>query len=348
MSTVIPPANNTPVYRNPARAALRRDANCIGLGLLFLFGLMLILYDAVCLLLVGFGVVEADAVLSDPFLGLGNTGYLLVYGAVYTLMMGLPMFLAALIFRERAVPLRPHGPVSLWRGLLWLLCGLGLCLVANFITNFIMAFLVQFGVPVPEMPDLLINTPLSLVLNIVVFAVLPALLEEIFFRGYVLQLLRRYNDTAALFVSALLFGLMHGNVLQIPFAFMVGLILGLIVLRTDNIWLAVGLHFLNNAMSMALQYIGLFADTEAERALQYYTLAAILILIGAVAGVVLLATRRKKAPKVLSHTWLPAGQVFTGSLFKAPLLLISVILFAVITVLSVLTPYIMAWLEGLS
>lgn len=339
------PGSVPPQGDDRARARLRRDANCIGVGLLFLFALMTFLFTVVLFILMGCGVIAPDK-LTDPFLGLDNTGYLLLYGSVYTVMMGAPMLLAALIFREKAVPFRPHGPVPLWRGLLWLLCGLGLCLVANFIANFIMSLLVEIGVPMPEMPDLLIDSPLSLVLNIVVFAVLPGVLEEMFFRGYVLQMLRRYNDTAALFVSALLFGLMHGNVLQIPFAFMVGLVLGLIVLRTDNIWLAIGLHFLNNAMSMGLQYIGLNVDEQAQ-SLQFLVLSAILILIGLVAGILLLATRRSKPPKARPDTWLPGGKVFVGSLFKSPLMIVACVLFVLYTAMSIVEPLLMDMLESL-
>lgn len=46
------------------------------------------------------------------------------------------------------------------------------------------------------------------------------------FRGYFLRLLRPYGTWFAVIVTAILFALMHGNILQIPFAFLVGLACG--------------------------------------------------------------------------------------------------------------------------
>jgi membrane protease YdiL (CAAX protease family) len=48
--------------------------------------------------------------------------------------------------------------------------------------------------------------------------------EELLFRGIVLRTLRPWGKQAAILISALVFGLFHGNVVQIPFAFAVGVI----------------------------------------------------------------------------------------------------------------------------
>lgn len=128
-----------------------------------------------------------------------------------------------------------------------------MCVVANLVANYMMSFFNALGIPSPAMPELLIDTPVSLALNLFIFAALPALLEEMVFRGCVLQSLRPYGDRTALWVSSLLFSLMHGNILQVPFAFIVGLVLGYAVLKTGNIWLAVAIHFANNAMANLLR-----------------------------------------------------------------------------------------------
>ena len=74
---------------------------------------------------------------------------------------------------------------------------------------------------------------------------LGPLAEEILFRGLVLRPLQPYGKKFAILVSSLLFGLFHGNLMQAPFAFVVGLVLGYVALEY-HIWWAVVLHLINN------------------------------------------------------------------------------------------------------
>lgn len=76
-------------------------------------------------------------------------------------------------------------------------------------------------------------------------AILAPLSEEILFRGYVLRSLRPYGKRFAIFGSALLFALFHGNLLQAPYAFLAGLVLGYAAAEYSILW-AVLLHGFNN------------------------------------------------------------------------------------------------------
>lgn len=69
--------------------------------------------------------------------------------------------------------------------------------------------------------------------------------EELLFRGLVLRGMEPYGKKFAIFASAVLFGLYHGNIIQIPFAFAVGLVLGYVTLE-HNIGWAILLHMFNN------------------------------------------------------------------------------------------------------
>lgn len=69
--------------------------------------------------------------------------------------------------------------------------------------------------------------------------------EELLFRGLVLRSMEPYGKKFAIFASALLFGLYHGNVIQIPFAFAVGLVLGYVTVEYNIGW-AIVLHMFNN------------------------------------------------------------------------------------------------------
>lgn len=316
------------------RQALRLDGNFIGAGMLFLSLLSQMLFTVVVLVLVLFGVIRQDNVMRAD-LGLGNTGYLLVYMAVYALMMGLPMLLSALLFRRRIQPFGPSRRVRPFDFLGGIVGGMALCVVGNVVASYVMTFLNAFGIPAPAMPQLLVDTSLSLALNLLTLAVLPALLEEMVFRGYVLQTLRPYGDRTALLVSTLLFSLMHGNVLQIPFAFVVGLVLGYAVIQTNNIWLAVCIHFANNAMSVLLEYAGFrLPDTEAQGLLNVVVLCSVAI-VGFLLLIVLKARRSPlTAPPARSAPGEGVGANLK-TLCTAPLFTVSLVVFVLLVLLSV-------------
>ena len=69
--------------------------------------------------------------------------------------------------------------------------------------------------------------------------------EELLFRGLVLRTLKPWGKQTAIMVSAVLFGLFHGNVVQIPFAFAVGVVLGYVAVEYSITW-AIVLHIINN------------------------------------------------------------------------------------------------------
>lgn len=78
-------------------------------------------------------------------------------------------------------------------------------------------------------------------------AVVAPVVEELIFRGLILQGFRRnYNALTAVFMSALLFALFHLNPWQFPATFVLGLLLGWIIIRTNNIILAIIGHSINN------------------------------------------------------------------------------------------------------
>lgn len=86
-------------------------------------------------------------------------------------------------------------------------------------------------------------------------ALLAPIVEELFFRGYLQGALARYGKLAAAAASALIFALMHGGLI-LPHAAL-GLLLGLIVLRTDAITAAMLVHGGYNLALLLVSYSGL-------------------------------------------------------------------------------------------
>ena len=78
-------------------------------------------------------------------------------------------------------------------------------------------------------------------------SVVGPVIEEVVYRGYVLRSFQKYGKVTAIFVSAILFGVMHGNLPQGIFAFGVGLVLGYVAMEYSLGW-AVFLHIINNCV----------------------------------------------------------------------------------------------------
>ncbi len=94
-----------------------------------------------------------------------------------------------------------------------------------------------------------------LVLNLFLLAVLPSICEELVFRGVIFSGLKQYGDMKAVFLSATLFMLVHSSVEQTVYPFFVGVVLALLMLRTNNIIYPIILHFLNNAIVVIMNYV---------------------------------------------------------------------------------------------
>lgn len=79
--------------------------------------------------------------------------------------------------------------------------------------------------------------------------IIAPVIEELIFRGIILHGFRKnYSAVTAVGMSAILFSLFHLNPWQIPATFVLGLLLGWIMIRTRNILLAITGHALNNLM----------------------------------------------------------------------------------------------------
>lgn len=75
--------------------------------------------------------------------------------------------------------------------------------------------------------------------------VLAPVWEELLFRGLVLRTLRPFGKRFSILGSAMMFGFFHGNLLQTPYAVLMGLLLGYVTAEYSIVW-AVLLHMFNN------------------------------------------------------------------------------------------------------
>lgn len=100
--------------------------------------------------------------------------------------------------------------------------------------------------------------------GVAALTVLGPLCEELVFRGGVMRPLLRQGvrPWVAIGVSALLFGLMHGNLAQGFFAMLLGILFGILYYRTGNLLLSSLCHIVNNSASVALMLA--YGDQAAD------------------------------------------------------------------------------------
>lgn len=79
--------------------------------------------------------------------------------------------------------------------------------------------------------------------------IIAPVVEELIFRGVIMHgLMRNYSKATAIFCSGLLFALFHLNPWQFPATFMLGALLGWLLIETRNILLAIAGHAINNLL----------------------------------------------------------------------------------------------------
>lgn len=116
-------------------------------------------------------------------------------------------------------------------------------------------------------------------LSFIAMSIVPALAEEFACRGVMMGALKQKGEAFAVIVSSVLFGLMHSNFEQIPFAFLVGLVLAYITIKADTIWIAVAVHFFNNSVSLVYTYF-LNGLSAAAQNISYTIFLIVCLILG--------------------------------------------------------------------
>lgn len=167
-------------------------------------------------------------------------------------------------------------------GLVMFFFGIAFCGFAQVATDVTATFFGQFFTyEVPHYESA--GGVVGIILSVISTAITPALAEEFACRGIALGSLRKYGDGFALIVSSLLFAFMHGNFQQIPFAFLVGLILGYIRIKSGSIWICCAVHGFNNLLSVIYEALQKYWITDMQTETLYLTVITVCMLLGFVA-----------------------------------------------------------------
>lgn len=215
------------------------------------------------------------------------------FGIVYSLIcVGLPFFFAYLFLKKTSDLHIPFSMPPKKTGIgLMLVAGFGIFYIGNLLTNYFVSVLASMGIElysyelVASVGADIPKNAFEFILMTVATAVVPAFIEEFAFRGVVMTPLRRYGDWFAIIVSAVLFGFVHGNLMQMPFAVVAGMVLGYVCVVTNSIWTSVLLHFINNFLSLLYSFAsGAVAEGRGMAFSVLYTYGTVAVGVVALVG----------------------------------------------------------------
>jgi membrane protease YdiL (CAAX protease family) len=121
-----------------------------------------------------------------------------------------------------------------------------------FIFSFGMLYSVAFPSAASSFDD---NNIFSAILTVIASAVVPAVFEELLYRKLLCTELTLHGGVFATIISALLFGLAHFSFYTFPYAFVCGLVLAFVYLKTGSVKYSIAVHFANNFLGYVCAYI---------------------------------------------------------------------------------------------
>ncbi len=97
----------------------------------------------------------------------------------------------------------------------------------------------------------------DLMINLFMIGVIPAIGEELLFRGILQQLLHKVirNIHAAIFITAFVFGAIHGQFYGIIPRMLLGAVFGYLFYWSKSLWVPILAHFLNNGVQIIIYYL---------------------------------------------------------------------------------------------
>lgn len=215
------------------------------------------------------------------------------------LLAMLPAFgIAALMLKKNFVgELLPSKKVGKAKFTAWVLLGMGGAMLANLLVSWLITFTKEvLGYELTQNDYGTASDPLSLFVMFFAIAVAPAIFEEFAFRCCALGALKKFGKGFAVFSVSIIFGLIHGNVIQFVFAFFVGLILAYITVQTDNVLIAMVIHGINNGRSVINDMVEAIANEDVANKVTS-VLFIVFLVLGVISLIYLLIKKSFKREK---------------------------------------------------
>lgn len=200
--------------------------------------------------------------------------------------------------------------------------------IVNFLTNILMMLIAV--IKGSEVTNPLVNMleGSNWIWSLIFAGILSPIIEEMMFRGVMLNKLRRYGDKVAIITTAILFGLFHANFSQFFYAVALGIVFAYVTLKTGTIKYSIILHIVVNIMGGVI-LPAVIGDGSNIVAVGCVGLALLAIVI---VGLVLLIKNRKNISLLDGEIKLEKGTAF-----KTIWVNVGMILYVVISLVSMIS-----------
>ena len=141
------------------------------------------------------------------------------------------------------------------------------------------------------------------ILTILYVSVIGPLIEEYLFRWKLLNRLRPLGEKGAILFSALMFGLMHGNITQLLYATAIGVVLGYVAVKTGRMKYNCLIHIMVNSYSALLAL--LLQEPVFNRIGLVLTAFVPLWMFGSMVAAIVIFCVNLKRTRLLKGCWPP-------------------------------------------
>lgn len=234
---------------------------CAAASLFYLLGrsVLTLLVSAVM------GLLHSGASLAHP-VGFSDTSIALLELLIGLGAIALTLVLLLKLTRLQTVDLRITLPAP-WSPGFCLVVFLGLANLANLV-----GALLNRLTGSETTSEMLPSGGMELFVQFLALCVMPAVAEELLFRGAFQGLMRPSGSAAAIFAPALLFGLLHLDLAQGLTAFVCGVFLGWLAERSGSILPGMLLHLVNNILAFLTIYLRYYAPAEVSLGVELFIL----------------------------------------------------------------------------
>ncbi len=163
------------------------------------------------------------------------------------------------------------GAISLW---------IGTYMIVFIITNTILYYFPQNQEVVESLNEILVGDG-TLIQNLLFISLMPAICEELFFRGFVLTSFRENKKSyrGAIVACGILFGIMHMDFIRIIPTAILGTSFAYAVCKSGSIYISMFMHFINNAFALVITYIATSSTIQPSTEVSLLSIPQLLILI---------------------------------------------------------------------
>lgn len=241
---------------------VRGAASWCAIAALFYLLVRSLLYAGVSAVM---GLLQPGASLAKP-VGFSDISISLLQLLIGIASIAIPLWCMLCVTRLQSKDLRILLPAP-WSPAFCLPVFLGLANAAN-----LAGALLSQALGIENTSSILPSGSFELFLQFVVLCVMPAITEELFFRGALQGLLRPCGSAVAIFGPALLFALLHLDPIQGLTALVCGVFLGWLAERSGSILPGMLLHFVNNCIAFASLYLRYYAHNDVSFGVELFLL----------------------------------------------------------------------------